>query len=208
MRRFLLFFSIPCIFLSCGIYILYGSTKATSENNQKWHGVVQPTIQSFFSPDDDIQKHLIYYIDNEPVALSIASFRFTNKNISSAVMRAFDRGIRIELTADRGCFGVVQSKVLLLSQYGVPVYTFPPLKNDCQVDFPRVSEAALMHNKFIIFHGQQAVWTGSYNFTQAAQTMHQENAVMIWDYATVERYKQQFEIIKQRSTLIKRSLKY
>ena len=93
---------------------------------------------------------------------------------------------------------MAHSKILAMAQQGMAIYVFPPLDNVAQ----NISSNALMHNKFMIFYGQNAVWTGSYNFTQAAQSMHQENALLIYGKEGVKIYHERFAIIKNRSSFV------
>ena len=55
-----------------------------------------------------------------------------------------------------------------------------------------------MHNKFIIIDNKK-LWTGSFNWTNSADTSNQENIIITDDSEVIERYKEQFEILKLRS---------
>ena len=51
---------------------------------------------------------------------------------------------------------------------------------------------AIMHNKFIVVDGQ-AVETGSFNLTAAAEKSNAENVIVLHDPAVAQRYGQEWE---------------
>src|SRR5262245_36862951 len=54
----------------------------------------------FFTPDDNVRQALIHYIAQEQVALRIAVFVFTDKQIAQALIDAHRRRVRVELITD------------------------------------------------------------------------------------------------------------
>ncbi len=59
-----------------------------------------------------------------------------------------------------------------------------------------------MHHKFALFTnnaGKSIVWTGSYNFTKAANEANQENVIVIADNKIFDQFSNQFKRLKERS---------
>ena len=61
-----------------------------------------------------------------------------------------------------------------------------------------------MHNKFVIIDGT-ALETGSFNFTNHASTVNNENQIYIRDQDTVAKYIERFEAIYQEGVATKAS---
>jgi phosphatidylserine/phosphatidylglycerophosphate/cardiolipin synthase-like enzyme len=225
-REFFFLYLVPCFFIIVGIYTLffkpslYGSYKSSLESYNSIldstddRGVVnsQPAIEAYFSPDQDIQLFLSKLIKEEKTAIWCAAFRFTDKILAQDIIDASKRGIKIIFLIDREGFSAIQSKLLHLFKEGIPMYVFPSvsseeLKNiqngiEKKEQNGKFSTNALMHNKFIIFHSQKIVCTGSYNYTKSAAKQNQENVVMIKNIPSIlDSFKKQFEMICSRSTL-------
>jgi|GEM_PF-1294231 len=150
-----------------------------------------------FSPDDDVAGALIDYINNEQKSIKVAIFSFTNGTISQALIEAHNRGIHIEIVVDTAYGRDKFSKIERLKEAGVAVYCYNPRNNKTLL-------SDIMHNKFIVFElnkdNHSLVWTGSFNFTKSAAVNNQENVVIIDDWQVVNKYEQQFERLKKRSS--------
>ena len=59
---------------------------------------------------------------------------------------------------------------------------------------------AIAHNKIVIIDGE-AVITGSFNFTEAAEENNAENLLVIHDRKLAERYTRNFEELAQHSEI-------
>lgn len=155
----------------------------------------QKILKSFFAPDDDIRSILINLIKAEKESIYIAIYWKTQKEIAEALVEAYERGVKIEIVADRSYGSDRFSKIPYLANNKIPVWVF-------QTD---IKTNALMHNKFVIFKnilGRSIVWTGSYNFTNRANDSNQENVIILDDKNIVESFCNQFTKIKKRSVLI------
>jgi len=146
-------------------------------------------ISVYFSPDDNLQNRLIELIDGEKKEIKIAIYTFTNRRIASALNRAKERGVRVELVAD-----VSSAKESLpygtLEKKGAKVHTFFS-------EATRPSNRALMHHKFALFRenerGEHIVWTGSFNFTYKATRQNRENAVVFSDQNVYTAFSEEFK---------------
>jgi phosphatidylserine/phosphatidylglycerophosphate/cardiolipin synthase-like enzyme len=155
----------------------------------------QKILKSFFAPDDDIKSVLINLIKAEKEQILVAIYWKKQKDIADALIDAYERGVSIEIVADRS-FGTDRfSKIPYLANNKIPIWVF-------QTD---LKTNALMHNKFVVFKsilGKSIVWTGSYNFTNRANESNQENVIVLDDKDIVESFCNQFAKIKKRSVLI------
>lgn len=155
-------------------------------------GVVTPTVTAYFSPEDHLEKRLIEMIEEENKNIYICVYSFTHRGIMNALIAAKKRGVDVEVVVDR--FSIkVSSSLYRLSNAGIPVYVWDPIR-------PRRQKAhrPRMHHRFCLF-GNRRVWTGSFNFTDEAARLHQENIVIIDDPILAHKYKNQFCTTKIRS---------
>jgi phosphatidylserine/phosphatidylglycerophosphate/cardiolipin synthase-like enzyme len=150
-------------------------------------------VQAFFSPDDDLQDALIQLIQQESSSIRIAIYTFTDTEIAQALIDAHQRGVNVQIIVDPSQGKDRYSKVSTLQAAGIKVFFYNP-------DYVADKRSNLMHNKFAIFGNTKKnkvrVWTGSYNFTAAARTRNQENAVLFTDTAVFEDYLKQFCCLK------------
>jgi len=153
----------------------------------------------FFSPDDNIQKVLLYLIESEKKSIRMTAYSFTDMEVAQAIMDAHDRGVAIEIIADPGCMQDKFGKVPLIKDHEIVVFVYNP---DHNKNSKKSFHSSIMHNKFILFGRNVAnksiVWTGSFNWTKSAHRMNQENVVILDDKNLIEKYSKQFELLKER----------
>lgn len=175
-------------------HFIYGHPNSEIVSKQPQSQQTSSHTQAFFSPDDDVKKELIQRIDQEKEAIKAAVFIITEKEIAQALMRAKERGVVVEIITDVGCLKERSNKISMLCDSGCRLYVYNP---------PTLRKwSSLMHNKFALFssnQGSSLVWTGSYNFTNAASKSNQENAVVINDKIVFTQFEYQFKRLKNRS---------
>lgn len=149
---------------------------------------------AFFSSHDNIQKMLLYLIDHEKESIKIAIFSFTDGEIAQALIKAHQRGVKIELITDITCLHMKCNKIKLLRDYAIAILVYNPAKTHSFLN-------DLMHHKFIIFgkniHNMPLLWTGSFNFTKAANTNNQENVLLLDDVYLIEKFQNQFKWLQE-----------
>lgn len=153
-------------------------------------------LKAYFSPDDNVRAKLIDLIDNEQESLSIAIYTLTDKDITNALLQAYERGVGIEIVSDRAYSGERYSRIPILANHRISIWVYQTPEE----------YRSLMHNKFIIFKknilDKSIVWTGSFNFTKSASISNQENVIVTDNPEVVSRFEHQFKLLKQRSLLI------
>ena len=141
-----------------------------------------PEIEVFFStislpplapPFDElvvreiIAEELIKAINNAKSRIFIAIYSITHMDISSAIA---DISKRVEVKI------VVDSKELMRNSFSRSIIC-QLVNKGVLVRVFNLWQKGLMHNKYAIIDDD--FWTGSFNFTNGAQEVNQENAVII-----------------------------
>lgn len=137
---------------------------------------VDARTQAFFSPDDQLTKKFIELIRGAKKSLIGAIYLISDKSIATEFIAAKERGVAVRLVVDPMCtqnYG----KAHLLAQHGVQTFVYMPtcVAKDWKEFF---GNDPIMHNKFLVVDGQ-LLWTGSYNWTVAANRKNQENALLL-----------------------------
>jgi phosphatidylserine/phosphatidylglycerophosphate/cardiolipin synthase-like enzyme len=127
------------------------------------------TVQVAFSPWDDPEKLVLAAIRDAKRQILVQAFSFTDRDIAAALVAARERGVDVQVLADREqTFAGESTRVPDLAAAGIPVWL--------EVRY----QAA--HNKVMIIDAggeAPAVITGSYNWTVAAQRKNAENLLVL-----------------------------
>lgn len=138
----------------------------------------QVSVEVCFSPGGDAEKAVVGEIDRANRAIDVAVYSLTSGEIASALVRARERGVAVRVVLDKNGQAVEASKTGLLSSGDVWVKTY--------------SGDGLMHNRFAVVDGE-AVITGSFDWTAAAEEKNQENLLVIRDTGISDIFKEKFE---------------
>jgi phosphatidylserine/phosphatidylglycerophosphate/cardiolipin synthase-like enzyme len=152
---------------------------------------LQAKIETYFSPADHIQQKLIDRIDNKKlVSIRAALYLLFDRQVIKALMRAHQRGVRIEIIADKENFESERYRIKELLDQKTTFYIYDG------------DGLGIMHDKFFIFEmrdGQRITWTGSYNITRKANLHNRENVIVLDDREVARSYEREFERIKKES---------
>lgn len=151
---------------------------------------IQGFCKVFFRPRDKIKDALIQLIKEERKSIDVAMYMFTDKTIAQELIDAYVRGVKVRAVLDQASMGERYGKGVFLRNNGVTVV-------EHVAPNPKAFSLPIMHHKFFIFGqnivtGSDLLWTGSYNCTAAASTMHDENALLTDDASAILEYKQCF----------------
>jgi phospholipase D len=143
----------------------------------------QANWQVCFTPGQDCTGLIVSKIDRAQGSIRVQAYSFTSVPILSALKRAHDRGVDVEVIVDKTSArpsksGSRYSAATYLSNAGVPVW----------VD----TKVAIAHNKVMVIDGAVVV-TGSFNFTSSAQTRNAENLLEIADAKLAKLYQENWE---------------
>jgi len=153
--------------------------------------------QVLFSPRDHLADELISMIEKERKSIKVAVYCLTHRGIVKALTQAQERGVAIEVIVDPYS---LRAKSVLRQMDKVP---FPVFVWNPDVQFKQLKNGKtlkkkqpLMHDKFCVL-GNDRVWTGSFNFTLDATSVHQENALVVENTTLASSYLAEFERIKK-----------
>ncbi|MBI2775587.1 hypothetical protein HYX58_06260 [Candidatus Dependentiae bacterium] len=144
--------------------------------------------KSFFTPDKEhsVKKIMIGLIRNETEEITAALYRLTEPDVAAELMKAFQRGVKIYLITDLGCFFDKNEKITHLHENGIETsYYGKPY--------------SIMHNKYWIFKKNflgTVLVTGSANTTKGGLLSNKENIIVTNNAETIAEFAQNFEKIK------------
>ena len=148
-------------------------------------------VEAAFTPGDDIAGLITQHIARSRESVQMQAYIFTDRRIANALLAARKRGVAVEVIGDAEQH----------ANGGLP--HLPALARAGARVFLDSSHAA-SHNKIVIVDGGGAratVITGSYNFTQSAQSRNAENVVVLSGNPRVTgRFVANFEMQRTRST--------
>jgi phosphatidylserine/phosphatidylglycerophosphate/cardiolipin synthase-like enzyme len=133
-------------------------------------------VQACFSPEGKCSAYIVREIDQAKQELLVAVYAFTSGELARALIRAKNRGISVRVIIDREFdLGNEKSKGKFLASQRIPVRRIAGVKLTTTD-----RERGLMHQKFAVID-RRVVFTGSYNWTHAAETLNDENLLLFHD---------------------------
>jgi len=140
-----------------------------------------------FVPDGpSCQDMIIDAINKTRSKLLIQAYSFTSAPIAKAVTEAHQRGVDVRVIVDKSQVSERYTSATFLKHAGIPVV----------ID----KRPAIAHNKVMVFD-DQAVFTGSFNFTKSAQERNAENGMLIrGDKTVVKAYSDNWHTRFEQST--------
>ena len=158
----------------------FGSAK--TDNTPHHFVIAGRPVECWFSPSDQVTKHISDAIKTAGQQACFAIFSFTKDEIGNAFIAAqkqgaWVRGIMENINDPGAEYG-------WLLNNGVPVYPHPA--------------QALLHHKYAVLDAGYAdsdptVVTGSHNWTQSAETNNDENTLVLHDDTLAILYQAEFE---------------
>jgi phosphatidylserine/phosphatidylglycerophosphate/cardiolipin synthase-like enzyme len=163
--------------LLCGLFLI-GAVPVHAEM----------VVQACFSPVEKCSAHLLREIELAKKEVLVAVYAFTNDDLAMALVQAKKRGVVVRVVIDREYDGATsRSKGKFLESQKIPVRRLSGVKATIGE-----KEAGLMHQKFAVVDGRQ-VFTGSYNWTRAADHLNDENLLLFRDAgALAGEYRREF----------------
>ena len=141
-------------------------------------GIVTSPVQVFFCPQEHCADQLIGHINDANQSIYVVIYSFTHVGISDALIRAKERGVDVRVLFDYDQAAGSSSVDEKLAAAGIPIV--------------RRNGPGYMHNKFTVIDGN-LVSTGSFNYSNNADTKNDENLVFIWSAEIAKKYKADFD---------------
>lgn len=120
--------------------------------------------QVYFSPNGGCTEAVVKEINQAKSEILIQAYSFTSKEIAAALIKAHNKGIRVEAILDKSNRSAKYSAGDFTAHAGIPTF----------ID----DRHAIAHNKIMIID-RAIVITGSFNFTKAAEEKNAENLLVI-----------------------------
>ena len=127
------------------------------------------SLAVYFSPNGGVTSAILKEIDLAKTSIKVQAYGFTSKPIASSLVDAKKRGVLVSVILDRSNISQTTSQLSYLKNHGVSLF----------ID----SSHSIAHNKVIIIDDFSVI-TGSFNFTNNAETRNAENIVIIHDKKT------------------------
>ena len=143
-------------------------------------GFAPSAVSALFSPNGGVRDRLLEEIGNAQSTIDIAMYSLTDDIIRDALVIARARGVVVRIIADTTRAGDPASDVNALEQAG------------CLIRLKSGLTGGVMNHKFMIVDGRLLV-TGSYDWSEGAQTSNYENALFVTGSTVVQKYKDEFE---------------
>ena len=151
---------------------------------------IQTQVDALCAFNEECEGVVLEGIEKSQESIWIAAYAFTRTRIAAALVRAHQRGVRVEvkMDANQAEFAGAQKLIEWLRREGIPVTLIHT-----------AGEYSAMHNKFMVFDLRWVI-AGSYNFTTVAQVSNWENLIWVDSPDMAEQYKQAWDAIVSDET--------
>lgn len=136
-------------------------------------------IGVYFSPDDGVASHLLDLIQSASESLYFMAFSFTSDELANAILERAQNGVIVA--------GVMEESQVE-SNVGSEYDRFRQAGLDVRLD----GNPRNMHHKVILIDSRVVV-TGSYNFSNSAETRNDENVLVFHDPRIAAQVMAEFE---------------
>ena len=123
----------------------------------------------------ELVENIVQAIDQAKQEVLVQAYGFTHNAIAQAVVRAHQRGAKVQVLLDAKSESTNQYVLTLFKEQGVTV------RHD--------GAHAIAHNKVIVIDSQVVV-TGSFNFTNSAETRNAENLLILSGVSLAQAYRE------------------
>jgi phosphatidylserine/phosphatidylglycerophosphate/cardiolipin synthase-like enzyme len=141
-------------------------------------------VEVYFSPSDGVNQQIVNHIATANNDLEIGTMLITRKVISDAIIARKNAG--------------VTSKVIITNRATSDATVVSDLMSALGNNFKEYHEQGLLHSKVMIVDqsgiaSDPFVWTGSHNWSDAANVSNDENSIVIHNDAICNLYFQEFK---------------
>jgi len=160
----------------------FGSAK---KNNTPHEYIINgKRVESYFSPTDGVNAQIVQHIGTANNDLSIATMLLTRDEIATAIASAKSAGATVNMLTDVAGNNGASVNTTLVAALGASHYVY-------------YTGTGIMHNKYMIIDqsaptSDPIAWTGSHNWSAAADNDNDENTLIIHDASIANIYYQNF----------------
>jgi phosphatidylserine/phosphatidylglycerophosphate/cardiolipin synthase-like enzyme len=140
-------------------------------------------VENYFSPSDQVMDRLIEQVHAARKSVHYLIYTFTDEDLVSAMIAQAKTGVDVQGVIEGRCTS--PGALASLSTARLPV----------KID----GNPYTMHHKVIIID-RETVITGSFNFTRSADTINDENILVVHNSSIAAQYEQEYQKINSAST--------
>ena len=156
---------------------MFGSDVMAETPNPQF-GIDGTDVEVYFSPDDGVAAHIREILSNAEESIYFMAFSFTTDEFGEIIRAKAEEGLTVS--------GVMEDQQIK-SNIGTEYDPFKHAGLDVFVDG---NEGQMHHKTFIV--DEKIVITGSYNFSNSAETRNDENIVIFYSEPIAEVYVEEF----------------
>ena len=178
-KWFSLFFIVSVVIFQVLATLKGGETLSTAsaDTNLSNNPTQAEVLGVYFTPPAGAAKAIVKAIDASSSEVLVQAYGFTHNAIAQAIIRAHQRGVKVSVLLDQ--------KSDHTNRYVVDLF------NNAQVSMRQDGKHAIAHNKVMVID-EHIVITGSFNFTNSAETRNAENFLILKSSALAARYKEEW----------------
>ncbi len=183
------------------ITMIPDSTKSkfsTQKNDNITHKfiVANDTVEVYMSPSDGVASKIINAISTANKSIYFCIFTFSHQGICDAMKSKYDNGVVVRGVFDATYWNADYSKSLDMRGLYNSSFSNNPWSPPADVFKDNVS-GNLLHHKYMLidadlWNSNPIVITGSYNWTDAAETGNDENCLILHSKYFAEMFLQEF----------------
>jgi phosphatidylserine/phosphatidylglycerophosphate/cardiolipin synthase-like enzyme len=162
---------VPTVLFAWPQFAAHGEPSAPME------GVHAEVLGVYFTPPVGAAAAIVQAIDASEREVLVQAYGFTHNAIAQALVRAHQRGVSVHVLLDK--------KSKASNRYVIDLLT------QDQIDVRQDGKHAIAHNKVMVID-ERLVITGSFNFTNSAETRNAENFLVLKSPELAHQYKAQW----------------
>jgi phosphatidylserine/phosphatidylglycerophosphate/cardiolipin synthase-like enzyme len=144
----------------------------------KTEGITVDVLGVYFTPSANAAAAIVKAIDASEREVLVQAYGFTHNAMAQALVRAHQRGVKVRVLLDQ--------KSQTTNRYVIGVLT------DAEMAVRQDGNHAIAHNKLMVIDGTIVI-TGSFNFTNSAETRNAENVLILKSTDLAETYRLQWQ---------------
>ncbi len=178
-KWFSLFFIVSVVLFQVLATFKGGDTLSTAnaDTNSSSNPIQAEVLGVYFTPPAGAAQAIVKTIDASSSEVLVQAYGFTHNAIAQAIISAHQRGVKVSVLLDQ--------KSDHTNRYVID------LLNNAQVSMRLDGKHAIAHNKVILID-ENIVITGSFNFTNSAETRNAENFLILKSTVLTKRYKEEW----------------
>jgi len=177
--RFGLFRLIKKVYKYLFISILFLTSCTTTDNSVSSYTVKVGNGKAYFSPNGNIQKTISDILFSAKKSIDITIYSFSSEDLIYPIIERANEGVKIRIIMDD----------LQAAHKWSPDERLSKIEN---IEVVLDTSNQLMHNKYVIVDDRILI-TGSYNWSNNAETKNHENIVILTDGNIIKDFNNNFE---------------